>query len=53
MNKIMEAWQRLRGQNNHHVGVEDRDLWAAVEEEIDALKARVERLEKGVQPDDK
>ena len=53
MNKIKEAWQRLRGQNKHHVGVEDRDLWAAVEEEIEALKARVERLEKGVQPDGK
>ena len=53
MGKIKEAWLRLRGQNKHHVGVEDRDLWAAVEEEIEALKARVERLEQGTQPDDK
>ena len=53
MGKIKEAWQSLRNQNKHHVGLEDRELWAAVEVEIEALKARVERLEKGSQPDDK
>ena len=53
MSKIKEAWLRLRGQNKHHVGVEDRDLWSAVEEEIEALKARVAKLEQGSQPDGK
>jgi len=53
MGKIKEAWQSLRNQNKHHVGVEDRDLWTAVEEEIEALKARVERLEDGATDDGK
>ena len=53
MGKIKEAWLRLRGQNKHHVGLEDRDLWAAVEVEIEALKARVERLEDGATDDGK
>ena len=53
MGKIKEAWQRLRGQNKHHVGVEDRDLWTVADHEIEALKARVERLEQGSQPDGK
>jgi len=53
MGKIKEAWQSLRNQNKHHVGVEDRDLWTAVEEEIEALKARVAKLEQGSQPDGK
>jgi len=53
MGKIKEAWQSLRNQNKHHVGVEDRDLWAAVEVEIEALKARVAKLEQGSQPDGK
>ena len=53
MGKIKEARQRLRNQNKHHVGVEERELWAAVEEEIEALKARVERLEDGATDDGK
>ena len=53
MNKIEEAFQSLRNQNKHHVGVEERELWGAVKKEIESLKSRVERLEKGVQPDGK
>ena len=53
MSKIKEAWHRLRGQNKHHVGVEAYDLWSAVDEEIEALKARVAKLEQGSQPDGK
>ena len=53
MSKIKEAWQSLRRQDKHHAGVEQRELWSAVEAEIDALKARVERLEDGATDDGK
>ena len=53
MNRIKEAAKALRNQCRHHVVTEQRELWAAVEVEIEALKARVERLEDGATDDGK
>ena len=53
MGKIKEAFQSLRNQNKDYTRVEELELRVAIKKEIEALKARVERLEQGSQPDGK